>query len=165
MQRLWKIAALMLTLTLMPSIAQAEDPELTTEKRLKQLENQMKGMQGKLDTMIMLQILKELQSLNDRVTRMELQMNGSRPSVTTSKFPPIEEATGTLRLDNRSALTATILVNNIEYRLPPNTVQTLKAFPVGDFTYQVDVEQFGTIRPRVSRSLTENQTFRITVYP
>lgn len=104
--------------------------------------------------------------LRSRTAALEARVDAlERSSRRISPFP-VQTAvqTGTIRLENRLGVGAMISVNGVSYRLPPFQAQDLPGQPAGTFTYEVLVDGFGQLTPRVARTLQPNQVFTIYTY-
>jgi len=84
-----------------------------------------------------------------------------KAQVRTSFAPPV---TGTIRLENRLGMAATVLINDVPYRLQPFQTLSIPTQPAGAFTYEVLVDGFGSLQPRVSRTLLPNQVYTIFTF-
>lgn len=105
--------------------------------------------------------------LEDRLERMTLALEkmagtgtvSSRPSMA---FSPVRAATGTIRLDNRMNVRASVTIGGIVYTIPPRSSRLLRDQPVGAFAYDVTADGFGLAT--YNSSLASNETLTVTVY-
>jgi hypothetical protein len=150
-RKLPAMLALCLTAALPLSVVAQENKPLTLEDLHKEIKAWRDGQQ------VTMQILKdEVASLTQRLAALE-----QKTQVRTSFSPP---QTGTIRLENRFAAPATILINDVPYRLQPFQTQVIPAQPAGTFTFEVLVDGYGS-QLRATRSLQANQVYRIFTYP
>ena len=143
------------------TVAQAEDPELMTDKeRIKLLEQQVARMQKQVEMTLQLQkLLQQMQELTARITKIEQRLEQKSQSV-TSNFPSSE--VGTLILDNRRGAYANFIVEGISYRVAPYSKQEVPSFRAGSFRYQIDTDDYGTARPLTSTRLANKE--KLTLY-
>lgn len=108
----------------------------------------------------------ELKLINDRLERIEQaidKLNGKTRTRTSSSFTPRTADTGTLRLDNRMAVEASVTLDGVTYRVPALSVRTLRDQPAGTLEYAVSGNGMGTARRRTV--LNRNETLTVTITP
>jgi hypothetical protein len=164
------LAALLAVLLVVPTL-RAADPEKSDvqdlQKQLQDIRKKLddlrtvRDLERAMDSVTFQMIEKRLQHLEDSLARM------SNPTRVTSGFPPEVGATGTgtLRLHNRSAVGATVVINGQPYTVQPNETKVIPNMPAGPFTYEVSADGFGLILPRVNRTLIANRVFTININP
>ena len=143
--------------------ARAVDPEVPPTN--KDIADKLDRIQRDLNELKDLR--RDVNDLSQRVTRIEQNLRGApdpRGRISGYMPPAGDTPQGTLRLRNSSNVVATVTVNGRPFRLEPNE-RIAEPFPAGPFTYDVQVDGFGVIRPAVSRTLPANQTFQITITP
>jgi hypothetical protein len=106
-------------------------------------------------------IADQLDRLDRSITRLTGPMNGR-----TSRFfdPMAPTATGTIRLDNRLAVTATVLIDGMEYTVPPLSTTMLRNQPVGTISYAVTAVGYG-LGPLTRTPVRANETLTLTIRP
>jgi hypothetical protein len=92
-----------------------------------------------------------------------LKESGSRPSYSFTPAPA--GRLGTIRLQNRTGIGATVLIDGTRYTLAPYETRLIRNRPEGLFTYEVETAEHGVIRPAVARALRANEMFSIYVNP
>jgi hypothetical protein len=109
----------------------------------------------------------EMKELNERLGRLEKTVESLRSATRSSSYfsPSAPGTTGTIRLENRTALPATVVLGNRSHALAPLQSILLQSQPAGNFTYAVAVEGFGEIRAPVTRALAAGETFTIAINP
>jgi hypothetical protein len=108
----------------------------------------------------------EMKLLNERLDRIERTLARLGPPVSTrvsSSFAPDRVPRGTVRLDNRLPVTASVTLNGATYSVPPFTVQVVRDQPAGSIIYDVLAAGFG-LRPPVRTPLAANETLTLTIY-
>jgi len=186
MMRHWKMlglpALLAAALTAAPVVADNTDKQKTDSERLVEIQNQLKSMQNSLaqveavkkelqdirTTMLSVQKLQDtVNQLRDDMAKMQREMETLRTQMSTSNrialSPPNPPATGRIQLVNQYPGQVTIILNNrAVYRLAPGERQMVDAQPAGSFTFEVLTP--GGNRPPVTRPLSPNETYTITVF-
>jgi hypothetical protein len=111
----------------------------------------------------------QINDLKQQVGQLQKEISDLRtrtpPQTTASLYPPTSSGTGRLRLMNSYLVPVSIVVNDVSYPLTPGEVRVVEGMRAGPFTYEVLGAGFGSIQPRVSRSLTANETYTIRVEP
>ncbi|MFN6053957.1 MAG: hypothetical protein ACK47R_24260, partial [Planctomycetia bacterium] len=74
-------------------------------------------------------------------------------------------ASATIKVVNTSAWNSTVLINGKTHKVPSMQTITLGNQNVGDFTYQVLADNYGIIQPITTRTIGQNETFTISIYP
>ena len=98
-------------------------------------------------------------------TAWSAHWSGSIPARISSSFTPgTPAATGTIRLENRSGVSATVLLAGRSYVVPPLQSVVVPQY-AGNFTYEVLAEGYGVIRPALTRALGAGETFSIFINP
>jgi hypothetical protein len=137
----------------------AQEPTLTDIKRgLDELRSLVE--QSNLATFKdLVDLRKRLQTLESTVQSMQ------RGQDRIALYPPqAPTGTGTIRLENRLSVPATVVVNDTPYRLQPFQNRDLTAQAPGTFTFEVLVDGYGSLQPRATRSLEPNRTYTIYTY-
>ncbi len=153
---------------LLSAQATAENPELKKEnlsRDIQDLKDEVTKL-SKLQRLNNLATNAELRLLNERLERIEnalMRLAPPTPRISSSFTPGALPATGTLRLDNRLAVTATVYVDGVPYSVPPFTVRTLANRPAGGLVYEATAEGRGMGAP-VRSSLGSNETLTVTIY-
>jgi hypothetical protein len=137
---------------------------------IEQLRKDLKDAAGRearapLDVRDLQQRLESIQNaLNrqDDAVRRALSIN---PQALPGAGPPAAPATGTIVLRNRSLVNGTFIVNGRPYTVPAGSAATVERVPAGTFTYEIDAEGFGVLRPMTSRVLSAGQTFYLNIDP
>ncbi len=149
----------LVTLLLMaaPAAVRADPPADEVQKRLEQLEKEM-ALTRKL-----LEALADLQDVKRRLGELERRVDGmDRPR--PPRESPFGPETGTIRLQNRLSLPATILIDGVPQRLQPGETRDLPGQPAGPFTFEVLVDGFGALQPRAMRTLRPGTRYEIFTY-
>jgi hypothetical protein len=109
----------------------------------------------------------EMDVLKDRLDKIEKALEGLKGStrISSSFTPGTAPATGTVRIENRSGVGATVVLNGRTYSLAPLQTITLAPQPAGNFTYSVGADGFGEIRAPTTRVLGAGETFSIAINP
>jgi hypothetical protein len=123
---------------------------------------------------VLLKALADIQDLKVRMTAVEkltaaqdqyIKQTIAAEQKRVSMFPP---QSGTIRLENRLSVPATIIVNETPYRLEPYQVREIVSVPAGTFTFSVLVDGDGVIQPimqpRTTRTLLPNAVYKIFTY-
>jgi outer membrane receptor for Fe3+-dicitrate len=176
MTRTWKLLGIGALLAVFavpgPSRADEEDKD-QPRSEVQTLKDELRVVKEELATLRRLGETKsrldalEMRLLHERLDRLEKAVNRLAPGVTTrtaSSFTPSDGlTTGTVRLDNRLAVTATVTVNGVPYSVAPFSTRTLRNIPTGAIVYEVTADGFG-IRPPVRTPLASNERLTLTVY-
>jgi hypothetical protein len=150
-------ACLALCLLTVPA-ARAEPPTITdVMNAIKDSESRLKDALAALRVTAQMN-QDELTALRKRIEALELRLDNVAKG-RISLYPP--QSTGTIRLDNRLGQPATVIVNDVPYRLQPFQARDLPAQPAGPFTFEVLVDGFGSLQPRATRTLVPNQVYTI----
>lgn len=109
----------------------------------------------------------EIEFFKDRLEKLEKSLESLKATrrIASSFTPGTPAPTGAIRLENRSAVAATVLLAGKAYRLAPLEAIVLSSQPAGSFTYSVLAEGFGEIRTALTRVLGSGETFTITINP
>ncbi len=127
-----------------------------TQKRLEELEKEMKRTRQLLDA------LEDLREVKRRLAELEKRVDEmQKPQERTSRFPP---NTGIIRLQNRLSVPATIIVDGIPHRLVAGEQRDLAPQAAGPFTFEALVDPFGSLQPRATRTLQAGQVYTIFTY-
>jgi hypothetical protein len=156
----WRLVALLIVslVAAVPSRARADDPELRA--KIDELKRELARQKLLLDGMLDLQEMRQhLAALEQRVAALEGRTTQARES---RYFSP---TTGTIRLENQLATPATFIVGGEPHRLAAGQILDLANVPAGPFFYEVLVDGFGAVQPRVTRTLKPGERFRIFTYP
>jgi hypothetical protein len=152
--------------------ALAADPELSDKEKLERILTDMKSVKSDLEKLatVAVQMQATTRDLRDLERRMEVleqameRLSASRVRVSSS-FTPSEPATGTIRIQNRFGVPATVFVNGQQYPVPAYETRRIAGVPAGNFTYEVHADGYGVIQPAVPRSLNARETFSIFINP
>src|SRR5262245_6686299 len=103
----------------------------------------------------------ELQEIKRRLAAVEQRLAAleQRPAGSVAMAPP----TGSILLENRREVPATIILNGTPQRLAPGQRQTVAGVPAGPFTYEVLVDGEGSTGPQ-TRNLFAGHQFQIWTY-
>lgn len=161
-----------LLLAAVPAFADPELSKTTDKDKLDQILNEVRTIKQDLDKLqtTAIQVQKSAADVRDLQRRMENleqsleRLAGSRTRISSS-FTPSEPAAGTVRIQNRYAVPATVYLNGRPFTVPPYETRRVVGQPLGAFTYEVQAEGFGVIQPVVSRVLNSNETFSIFINP
>jgi len=114
-------------------------------------------------------------AINEMITRLDnlqtsyQQLADRVRSAPRTAYSPTEPrangTTGAIRLQNRSGVSATVVVDNRGYVLGPYETRLLENRPLGSFTYEVLADSFGVIQAPVNRTLTADEVFVIQINP
>jgi hypothetical protein len=122
------------------------------------------GVRGAQTTMDLADLQRRVDSLQDLVQRQNDTLRRAF-SYTPPATPPAPATTGTIMLRNRSGYPGTFFVNDQSYLVMPGQSVEVRGVPVGTFTYEIQAEGFGVIRPRVTRTLTAGTPFYLNIDP
>jgi hypothetical protein len=109
--------------------------------------------------------------VTEAITRLDADLSKLRsgPSTQISGYTPGSgqppRPMGRIQLQNNSLGPVTITINGKAYTLPARQSRLLENQPAGPFTYEVQAEGYGTIRPPSPRDLAANDTYTIEVFP
>ncbi len=106
--------------------------------------------------------VKNLQEMYQRLDD-RLRAQDARVARAFEPRPTPAGAIGTIKLQNRSGVSATVVVNNQAYVLGPYETRLLENRPAGSFTYEVMADLFGVIQAPVTRTLNPEETFVIQI--
>jgi len=154
----WRLCGLLaLALLAAPAArAVAEENSADTQKRLEELEKEMRL------TRQLLQSLQRLQEVERRLVELEKRVDEmQKPQERTARFPP---NTGLIRLQNRLSVPATIIVDGVPQRLQAGEQRDIQNHPAGPFTFEALVDGFGSLQPRATRTLQAGQIYTIFTY-
>jgi hypothetical protein len=121
--------------------------ELDTLKREVELDRQV--FRGRLD------------SMDAKLDRIEQFLR--RDTRRAGSIDPAPLRQGTIRLDNRLGVQATVTIDGVPYTVAPLSARELRNRPAGSFTYEVTADGFGLSGPR-RRVLPANETWTLTIY-
>jgi hypothetical protein len=109
----------------------------------------------------------EMDFIKERLDKLDRSLESLRGTTRrSSEFEPgTPAASGTIRLENRSAVPASVVLAGRSYSLAPGQIMVLAAQPVGTFVYSVLADGFGEIRAPVTRTLRSGETFTIAINP
>lgn len=149
----------------LPAAALADPPDPAQLKKDYEELRKVNDELGKLiqEQRALLKALADIQDLKQRLLSLEQKMDVLQkdPTRRISLAPP---QSGTIRLENRLGLPATIIVNDIAYRLQPFQTRELVSQPAGAFTFEALVEGFGALQPRTARTLLPNAVYTIFTF-
>jgi hypothetical protein len=153
------------------SPSRANDPELKNDDVSKAL-RELRADLEKMKTLHKMTNL-ELSLMNARLDRIEqalARLSAAASTRTASSFTPggpgapaATAATGTVRLDNRLAVTASVTIDGTVYTVPAFSVRDLVGVPAGAITYSVTADGYG-VRPAVRTPLAANERLTLTIY-
>jgi hypothetical protein len=187
MTRTWKLLCLtaLLSALAVPAFLHANDPEkvkkpLTDAEKLDAILDQLSDLRTELKGDIRRagqqadaknrELDDRLRYLTERVEKLERALDRATTTPRTSFFQPAPvpaggSATGTIQLQNMWTDMATVNLNGRFYNLQPGQTVTLANQPAGEYTYEVLANGYGTIRGPVTRTLDNNRTLTVFVYP
>jgi hypothetical protein len=146
----------------------ANDPEL--KEKDGDLRKELRELREELAAMRSLHRANNLtlRLLDERLSRLEDAMGRLSSSGVITRgagaFDPRGlVATGTIRLDNRLAVPATVVIDGVAYSVPAFSVRTLTGRPAGMITYEVTALGFGMSAP-VRTPVNPNQTLTLTIH-
>ena len=180
-------AVLALCLIAVPAWSAPGDGAPETATLIKELQLQIKKLQDSLDDLkkqlnevpsessVDAQVRKalagpaaDIYTLKSKVEQLQkdvASLKGTSGSTRVSGYPA--SSTGRIRLLNTFPTQMGVILNGQFYRLAPGEERVLQNQPAGAFTYEVvgaAPPQPGQVWP-LSRTLTPNELFTITVYP
>jgi hypothetical protein len=144
--------------------------------QLEQMAQDLKAIKNALDTLNGLQLgvrLKgaeeEILSLREQMLRLEARVaqNEQRIQGTSERIArslDVGQETATVRVVNRSGIRASVFLNDSSYDVEPFQTVNIPGMPVGQVTYQVLVDGYGTIHTRTS-NLLGGETRTLTINP
>jgi hypothetical protein len=149
-------------------------------KDLPELRQRIKTLEGALpDTLKIPAMEAELQRLgkavNDLGSQLEALQKSSqrldekmrnqdaRVARALEPRPGPSPTAGTIKLQNRSGVSATVVIDNRGYVLAPFETRLLENRPLGSFTYEVLADAFGVIQAPVARTLNPEEVFVIQI--
>jgi hypothetical protein len=152
----------------------AADPELPDKDKLDKILREVQDVKRELNdlrTTAAVQAqstakdVRELQRRMEELERSLERVAAGRTRVSAS-FTPSEPAAGTatVRIQNRYEVPATVYVNGQPITVPPYETRRTSVAP-GTFSYEVQANGFGVIRPTVSRTVNPNETYSIFINP
>jgi hypothetical protein len=104
--------------------------------------------------------------LKNRLDRMERRSAFYPPSDTVTPPPLPALPAGAVRIQNRSLMTSTVVVNGITYTVPPLQSVTIPNLPAGaPFTYEVVQDARGFSHPPQVRTVPVNETYVVYINP
>lgn len=164
-------------LTVVPALAADTDgtDKGKLDKILEEIRSSKKEMEDlrknvELMGQAMARDVRDMQRRLDTLEQNVERLSASPPGRTRSSSyfnpanPAPEVSLATIRLLNRSATAATVVVNGQPIPMAPNSSRNL-GVPAGNFTYEVQADGFGIIQPLVSRAVAANELFTISVNP
>ena len=113
------------------------------------------------------QINAELQQLKARIEKLEgtvQQMSGDVGRISRSFSPPSTPAPGVVRLQNRTASGATVILNGTVIRVAPFSTET-RTVPSGTINYEVMADGFLQSVPMRNSPLRPNETLTVFINP
>jgi hypothetical protein len=107
----------------------------------------------------------ELKLLGQRLDRIEKHLEKLSTPTTRSAgfFDPAAAGTGTMRLDNRLGVRATVIIDGVPYSVPPLAVRVLPGQRARTFTYEFTADGFGMSAPRQTR-VAAGETWTLTIH-
>jgi hypothetical protein len=146
------------------SAADAELKDSDLRKELRELREELAAMRT-LNRATNL----TLRLLDERMARLEESMARLATPGTVRRsagaFDPTvpSVATGAIRLDNRLAVPATVVIDGVAYSVPAFSMRTLPGQPPRMITYEVTALGFGRGAP-VQTPVHANQTLTLTIH-
>jgi predicted nuclease with TOPRIM domain len=139
-------------------------------KSLNSLDERMKTLEPLNNASLQLAGLEEsIKKINSRIDNLQNNVakldSDLRSRVARSIDPDRLTSIGTIRLQNRSGVPATVILNNAAYPLAAYETRLLENQRAGTFTYEVLADGYGTIQGRVARILDANYTYNIMINP
>jgi hypothetical protein len=116
----------------------------------------------------------DMTALEDRLTKVERAVRRNTADIrdlrsspetrgTLSVDPIVPVATGTVRLENRLGVPATVTLNGVAYSVPALRTATVARIPAGPITYEANAPGMGEGVPVRSR-LSANETLTVTIF-
>ena len=109
----------------------------------------------------------EMKLMADRLDRIERSLSRltSATQGRTARFydPVVPAATGTIRLDNRLTVPATVTIDGVSYTVEALSTSTLRNQPTGTISYTVTAVGYGIRSPRRT-PVRSNETLTLTIY-
>ncbi len=124
------------------------------EGELKRLGDAINNLSSRIDN-----LQNDINQLNDRIKNQETRVARSLEPQAAGG------TTSTIKLQNRSGVTVTVVVDNRGYVVGPYQTRLLERRPVGGFTYEVLADTFGVIQPVQNRTLAPDEVFTIQINP
>jgi hypothetical protein len=141
----------------LPTLSRAEDSVKALQRENEELRKLIEEQRA------LLKALAEIQDLKGRVLTLEQKMDVMQRE--TRRVSPSPPQTGTIRLENQLPDAATVVINDVAYRLQPFQTREVRSFPAGAFTFEVLVDGFGSLQPKAVRTLMPNAVYRIFTQP
>ncbi|MFN5290858.1 MAG: hypothetical protein ACK5E4_12300 [Planctomycetia bacterium] len=107
----------------------------------------------------------EISIIKDQISRLEQAISKINSTRSAASYTPPVAASATIKVVNTSAWNSTVLINGKTHKVPSMQTITLGNQNVGDFTYQVLADNYGIIQPTTTRTIGQNETFTISIYP
>lgn len=149
-----------------PAWSRPTETEADLRRELRELREDLKRLKQDVD-LDRLAAAAQARRLEDRLDRMasaleKLAGTGTVSSRPSMSFSPARAATGTIRLDNRMNVRASVTIDGIVYTIPPRSSRVLRDQPAGAFSYDVTADGYG--QASYNSSLAGNETLTVTVY-
>jgi hypothetical protein len=187
MTHTWKLVRLVAVLAALFAAANlfAGDPEkpLTDAEKLDKILKQLTDLTKKTDDIAkkaedarymadtkFASVDDQLRLLTERIAKLEEAARKASTIVRESRFEPTPLPAkplgfGAIVLQSTWGGPATVTVNDMRYVVPPYETITLPNLPVGNYTYDVQVNGYGLVRGPITRYLDNNTRMVISVYP
>lgn len=112
-----------------------------------------------------------LRTMDERLRRLEDSIARLSPGGVVTRgagafnpaAPVVPVATGAIRLDNRLAVPATVIIDGVPHSVPPFSMRVLTGRPAGMITYEVTAVGYG-VRAPVRTAVNPNETLTLTIY-
>jgi hypothetical protein len=150
----------------------AGDPSKDIEeikKQLKEIRNDLKTLKGLPDLGLRVEELEmKFGNLEEGFRRLVTdfdRLTKSNQRIMKALDPATRPTSGTIRLENRSRVRATVVLGGVSYDLQPGEVREIKNRPAGTFDYYVLADGFGQISAPVTRTLNAGEVFTIYINP
>src|SRR5262245_30252753 len=164
------LAALLAVLLAAPALRAGEPgPEDDLKSKVAELTKELADLRKARDRdrIAFLELQLQLQTMAARLEKIDraLEKMAAAPSTRrAAAFNPDDPtpATGSVRLDNRMAVTAFVTVNGFTYTVPPFGERTVTGVPAGSFVYQASSDGFVYSLPTRS-ALEAGRTKTLTI--
>jgi septal ring factor EnvC (AmiA/AmiB activator) len=168
--------ALCLLIPAANSVAAENEPADPVKQQLEKMALDLKEIRNALDTLNGLQLglrLKgaeeEILTLREQMLKLEARVaqNEQRIQGTSERIArslDVSQETATVRIINRSGIRASVFLNDSAYDVEAFQTVNIPGVRVGQVTYQVLVDGYGTIHTRTS-NLLGGETRTLTINP
>jgi hypothetical protein len=184
----WALAAVLAMTLAAPASAQTSSPppdrnaELVTQ--LQKLTAELSSLRGEIEllrrdltdaavrgarmSVDIRDLQQRLDAIQNAVTRQDDTVRRAlsiNPQAVPGPAPAAAPAPGTIVMRNFSRVNGTFIINGRPYTVAPSGTATLERVPPGTFTYEIDADGYGVLRPLTSRVLSPGQTYYLNIDP